>query len=324
MMFPPSRRRFLTASSAALTARMLAGSTTSAAASEPEEKRPRGGSEINVVVWDEQQPAQKEAYDNFLGNAIADHLRTQPGFSVKSAKLDDPDHGLAPEILGPCNVLIWWGHVRQAEIAPEVGKAIVARIKAGTLSLIALHSAHWSTPFVEAMNERTRMDLRRVSEARNEVPSEVVEVPPPRRYTVPAADARVTPWTSIRKYPGGSSKATVHLPFCCFPAYRNDGKPSHVQTLKPDHPIAEGIPATFELPRTEMYDEPFHVPDPDEVIFEERWAGGEWFRSGMLWTLGKGHVFYFRPGHETFPIYRNPIPLKIVANAARWLGTRPE
>jgi trehalose utilization protein len=34
--------------------------------------------------------------------------------------------------------------------------------------------------------------------------------------------------------------------------------------------------------QTEMYDEPFHVPEPDEVIFEERWASGEWFRSGAI------------------------------------------
>jgi len=34
---------------------------------------------IRVVVWDEQQPAQKQAYENFLGNAIADHLGKQPG-----------------------------------------------------------------------------------------------------------------------------------------------------------------------------------------------------------------------------------------------------
>jgi trehalose utilization protein len=87
----------------------------------------------------------------------------------------------------------------------------------------------------------------------------------------------------------------------------------------PNHPIAEGIPATFELPQTEMYDEPFHVPEPDQVIFEERWEAGEWFRSGMVWNLGKGKVFYYRPGHETYPVYKEPIPLKILTNAARWL-----
>ena len=87
---------------------------------------------------------------------IADHLRAQPGFSVKSVSLNDPGQGLADGVLDDCHVLIWWGHVRQWEIAPEVGRSIVQKIKAGQLSLIALHSAHWSTPFVEAMNERTR------------------------------------------------------------------------------------------------------------------------------------------------------------------------
>jgi trehalose utilization protein len=74
------------------------------------------------------------------------------------------------------------------------------------------------------------------------------------------------------------------------------------------------------IPQTEMYDEPFHVPEPDEVILEERWATGEWFRSGALWKLGRGQVFYFRPGHETFPVFKQDLPLKIVTNAVRWLA----
>ena len=251
-----------------------------AAAARLRELRPPD-SPIEVVVWDERQPAQKQAYDNFLGNQIAGYLKEQPGMSVRSVGLDDPDHGLGPDVLGDCRVLIWWGHVRQAEIAPEVGKAIVGRIKEGTLSLIALHSAHWLTPFVEAMNERTRIDAgRAIREQAGTDRVEVVEAAPPRRYTVPAADTRVTPYVSWRKFPDRSSRATIHLPYCCFPAYRGDGKPSRLRVLRPDHPIAAGIPAEFELPHTEMYDEPFHVPEPDDVILEERWASGEWFRSG--------------------------------------------
>ena len=74
---------------------------------------------------------------------------------------NDPGQGLASGELDDCHVLIWWGHVRQAEITPQTGRSIVQRIKDGKLSLIALHSAHWSTPFVEAMNERTRLRNRR-------------------------------------------------------------------------------------------------------------------------------------------------------------------
>jgi trehalose utilization protein len=38
------------------------------------------------------------------------------------------------------------------------------------------------------------------------------------------------------------------------------------------------------------------------VVLEERWANGEWFRSGAVWQVGKGRVFSFRPGHETFTV----------------------
>ena len=125
------------------------------------EVRPATPPNVRVVVWDERQPAQKEAYSNFLGNQIADHLGAQPGISVQSVGMNDPGQGLAGGILDHCEVLIWWGHVRQAEIAPAVGKSIVRRIKDGKLALVALHSAHWSTPFVEAMDERTRIDFDR-------------------------------------------------------------------------------------------------------------------------------------------------------------------
>lgn len=278
---------------------------------------------VHVVVWDERQRAQLQAYDHFLGNAIADHLRSQPGFAVKSVALDDPQRGLSDDVLGDCDVLIWWGHVRHAEVPLQAARKIVKRIKAGRLSLIALHSAHWSTPFVEAMYERTRMDFEPSLRVGPGERIEIKYIAPPSRSTLPKADARLTPYASLRKFPDGLTRAEVHLPYCCFPAYRHDGKPSDVRVLKSSHPIVENVPAQFEISKTEMYDEPFHVPEPDEVILEERWAGGEWFRSGMVWKIGKGHVFYFRPGHETYPVFREPIPLRILANAARWLGSRP-
>ena len=269
---------------------------------------------VRVVVWDERQPSQKEAYENFLGNAIADYLRGEDGLAVQSVTIDDPEQGISQTLLENCDVLIWWGHKRQSEILPDAGKKIVERILSGKLHLIALHSAHWSTPFVEAMNEITR---RRTLASVSEKP-DITYVAPPKQYTVPRYDTRLTPFTITRKFPDGSQKLEVHLPYCCFPAYRNDGKPSHVKILRKGHPISKGIPEEFQIPRTEMYDEPFHVPEPDDVILEERWATGEWFRSGMLWRLGKGIVFYFRPGHETFPVYKEQFPLKILSNAVRW------
>jgi trehalose utilization protein len=69
-----------------------------------------------------------------------------------------------------------------------------------------------------------------------------------------------------------------------------------------------------------MYADPFHVPEPDEVLFEETWEAGESFRSGLIWKIGNGRVFYFRPGHETYPVYKQELPLRIITNAALWLG----
>jgi len=274
---------------------------------------------IRVVVWDEQQPAQKEVYENFLGNAIADYLKAQDGFSLQSARLDDPQQGLSDDVLNNCDVLIWWGHIRNREVPLETGKRIVERIKAGKLSLITLHSAHWSSPFVEAMWERSQEDALKAlpEDQRKNARFDLVY---PKLYVPPRRSDRLTPAVTNEVNADGGVSIHLHLPVCCFPAYRADGKPSHITTMLPDHPIARQIPKEFDIPQTEMYDEPFHVPPPDAVIFEERWDHGEHFRSGCVWNIGKGKVFYFRPGHEIYPIYKQPLPLKIVENAARWLA----
>jgi len=277
-------------------------------------------SPIRVVVWDEQQPAQKQAYENFLGNAIAAHLEKQPGLRVISANLQQPEQGLPRELLDNTDVLIWWGHVRHQEIPLDKARAIVERIQAGRLALVALHSAHWARPFVEAMNERTKADARRRFPDPPNGPPVKFEYVPYAGGFVPTKDSLLTPaYYAMRSF-SGQLTVRVDLPNCVFPAYRGDGQPSQTRVLLPDHPLAAGIPGEFTIPQTEMYDEPFHVPEPDEVVFEETWKTGERFRSGCVWKLGAGRVFYYRPGHETYPIYRQEIPLRIVENAARWLG----
>ncbi|MDB6038202.1 MAG: trehalose utilization protein [Verrucomicrobiales bacterium] len=274
--------------------------------------------EIRVLIWDEQQPAQKQIYTNFLGNQIAESLKGNAQLSVKTAKLADPEQGISAESIDQCDVLIWWGHVRNGEVDPARAAHIVDRIKQGKLSLIALHSAHWSEPFVQAMRERTRED------APKHVPAGVrnvkFEYKTPERFKVPKIDDPLTPSYQLKTGADGTAIIEVTYPNCVFPSFRPDGAPGHLTTLLPKHPIANGVPLHFEVPHTEMYNEPFHVPTPDEVIFEERWDKGEHFRSGCVWNVGKGKVFYFRPGHETFDVYLQPVTLKIIANAVDWLG----
>lgn len=53
-------------------------------------------------------------------------------------------------------------------------------------------------------------------------------------------------------------------------------------------------------------------------MFISWFQGGEVFRSGVTYRRDKGKVFYFRPGHEAFPIYHMPIIQKVLINAVNW------
>jgi trehalose utilization protein len=276
---------------------------------------------VRVVVWDEQQPEQKPAYDNFLGNSIADYLKHRPGFAVRSVKFSDPEQGLSDDVLNDCDVLVWWSHFRtNPAVTSARARKVVDRIKAGRLSLISLHSAHWSAPFVEAMRDRATDDAVKGLSAEQRAAA-VITVVTPKRFTAPERTAPLTPSVKRETDADGRLHIEITLPNCCFPAYRGDGRPSHVTTLLPEHPIARDLPKQWDIPQTEMYDEPFHIPVPDAVVFEEKWEKGEHFRSGCVWNVGKGKVFYFRPGHETYPIYKQELPLRVIENACRWLGS---
>jgi len=104
----------------------------------------------------------------------------------------------------------------------------------------------------------------------------------------------------------------------CGLKWREAGEMERIWVVRPGHPIADGLPPYFELPHTEMYGEFFDVPQPDELVFISWFEGGEVFRSGCCWHRGKGKIFYFRPGHETFPIYRDRNVLRVITNAVRW------
>ena len=108
---------------------------------------------------------------------------------------------------------------------------------------------------------------------------------------------------------------------CGLGGVREDGKPEFLKCVDPSHPIAKGL-GDFTIPQEEMYNEPFQIPPPDKVVFFSYWGTGEQFRSCNVWTLGKGRVVYFRPGHETYPIFFQELPLKVVQNAVYWAAGR--
>lgn len=104
----------------------------------------------------------------------------------------------------------------------------------------------------------------------------------------------------------------------CTAPWRNVGERELVWTIDASHPIADGIEAPIEIDREEMYGEPFDVPPPDDLVFVSSFEGGEVFRSGICYRRGKGRVFYFRPGHETYPTYLNPKVQRVLRNAVLW------
>jgi trehalose utilization protein len=104
---------------------------------------------------------------------------------------------------------------------------------------------------------------------------------------------------------------------CSF-RWRDSGERELVWSVDPSHPIAAGLPPVFELQQDETYSEFFDIPQPESVVFISSFAGGEIFRSGCTFRRGDGRIFYFSPGHESYPIYYNAMVRRVIANAVLW------
>ncbi len=216
---------------------------------------------LRVTVWNEfrherRGPEIAAVYPDGIHNAIASHLRTE-GMLVRTATLDEPEHGLTDDVLADSDVLIWWGHMAHGDVRDEIVDRVYARVLDG-MGLIALHSAHFSKIFKKLMG--TSCDLK----------------------------------------------------------WREAGEKERIWVIEPGHPIAQGLGEYIEIPHCEMYGERFDIPDPDTLVFVSWFQGGEVFRSGCCYHRNKGKVFYFRPGHESLPIFRHPDVLRVIANAVRW------
>lgn len=108
----------------------------------------------------------------------------------------------------------------------------------------------------------------------------------------------------------------------CNLKWRQVGERERIWTIEPAHLIAAGLPECFTLPHTEMYGERFDIPTPKDVVFITWYEGGEVFRSGVTFERGYGRIFYFAPGHETYPIFYDPNIRRVIANAAKWAAPR--
>jgi trehalose utilization protein len=112
---------------------------------------------------------------------------------------------------------------------------------------------------------------------------------------------------------------------CSWRDYKADGTSVKIIVKDPAHPITKGV-KDFELPKIERYSEPFAVPEPEAVpldgIYKKPNGESEPGRMGLCWTVGKGRVFYFTPGHETYnDFFRDDVRL-ILRNAVGWAAPK--
>lgn len=218
---------------------------------------------IAVTIWNEYRherdnPHVAAIYPNGIHGALADSL-SRHGLAVRTATLDEPEHGLTEAVLASTDVLLWWGHRAHGDVDDGIVDRVQARVIDG-MGLVVLHSGHHAKIFRRLMGTTCNLAWREA----------------------------------------------------------DGGERERIWTVNPAHPICAGVPAYFELPQTEMYGEPFDIPEPDELVFLNWYQGGEVFRGGCCFRRGRGRLFYFSPGHETFPIYHDPTVVRVIANAARW------
>ena len=117
---------------------------------------------IRVTVWHEYRQEHtdepvRHIYPDGMHAAIAAGLRDAgPDFVVRTATLDEPEHGLTDAVLAETDVLTWWGHVAHGEVAEAVVDRVQRRVLDG-MGLIVLHSGHFSRIFQRLMG--TTCDL---------------------------------------------------------------------------------------------------------------------------------------------------------------------
>jgi len=224
--------------------------------------KPEGAKKLRVTVWSEYRHEKKNAkvaeiYPKGMHEAMATPLRKDPNLEVRTATLDEPEHGLTEKVLAETDVLTWWGHTAHGEVKDEIVARVQKRVLEG-MGLVVLHSGHYSKIFKTLMGTTCGLKWRE------------------------AEDQEIF-WIT-----------------------------------KPGHPITAGLDDRFVLDKEEMYGEHFDIPEPEETIFISWFTGGEVFRSGCTWRRGAGKIFYFRPGHETYPTYHDKNVQRVILNGVHW------
>ena len=128
---------------------------------------------IRVTVWSENRHEQEHEhvamlYPQGMHGAVKEGIEENLGAAVdvRTATLDEPEHGLTEEVLATTDVLTWWGHMAHGDVDDAVVERVQRHVLSG-MGLIVLHSGHWSKIFTKLMG--TTCTLRWRSEQDREL-----------------------------------------------------------------------------------------------------------------------------------------------------------
>jgi trehalose utilization protein len=121
----------------------------------------------NVTIWNEYRhernnPDVAKVYPAGMHAVLAEALQSA-GHNVRTATLDQPEHGLTEEVLAQTDVLLWWGHAAHHEVQDQIAERVCQRVLQG-MGLVVLHSGHFSKPFKKLMGTSCNLKWRCVAE----------------------------------------------------------------------------------------------------------------------------------------------------------------
>jgi trehalose utilization protein len=219
---------------------------------------------MNLTIWNENVQERTEEnvraiYPDGIHGALAAALADLG--TVRTATLEQPEHGLPAEVLEATDVLTWWGHAAHDRVADEVVDRVQEAVLGG-MGLVVLHSGHYSKIFQRLLGTSCSLQWR--NEGERELvwtvdPAHPIAqgVPQPivierqemygEVFDIPAPDELVF----ISSFEGGE----VFRGGCCF--RRGRGRIFYFSPGDQDYPV-------------------YHHPDIQRVIANAvRWAAGE-------------------------------------------------
>ncbi len=119
---------------------------------------------IRVTIWNEfrhekKNPVVARLYPDGMHEAIGSHLRQRTDLAIRTATLDEPEHGLGDGVLDNTDVLTWWGHLHHDDVSDRVVERVFNRVLAG-MGLLVLHSGHFSKVFKKLMGTTCNLKWR--------------------------------------------------------------------------------------------------------------------------------------------------------------------